>query len=887
MIPSDSVGSGFDAFDPNSTPPKPPAGHDWYFDGTQWQLVSVPADTSTHVSVSTNPEGVVSSYLKEADGTHLIARDRNGNILSDTLVPGTETTGGLNQTPTNPLIVKTNGVPTGYTYEPTGQVVNWDGSPYQGAGYKNGYADTSSSSGSKARVENVGGVLYEEQPDGSWKPVINPSGSSGGSSGGSTSFNVSGLVGGGGGSSGGGTPANTTHTSTSITDITPAAAAAELALANAKANSTSTNYSTSDIGPNTIANNALDRAQAQAQFDAKQRADAISNIINNLSNPADMVAREYSTRALGVPAGSTLSLGSLPPISSVMGGQSQPVGASSLPTGTGASSSPTSPTGVSNPTPTPIPTPATAPVTPPAVPPVLQPGDPGYEPPVPGGGSSWADFFSTRPRRPADSPELKAYYNMVTRGVMPTGQTPADLLVAAANAYTKQEARRQALSDSVQNNPLYMNNILNTHQLNAAGFGYLGGNKVSFAPDWAAGPNQGLVQTTSGNFINPYNVHQGTPTSKGWTAATNIYNDVPSTPAQPTNATPTPFGTPTDQINNGQPVLSHASGGPISGMGIVGDSPSGKPTGHEELVVGNAQVIPHDQTEHMLRTHVISHLLHFATGGTVGGAFTYDEYGNGYDRYGGMVSSGGYGSNTPITSTPQTSYTSTPAQAPAAPVTTPTQAATQNTHTTTPPTTTGVAPAPNGGAQPLGTTVPTTTTTSTTATTPPTTTSGGVSTGGVGVAGPVNAPVTTTPTPVATPTPTTPAITTPSVPTTANPANDLTAALASGSPAAGITSYPDSAYQNFPSLSYLQGNTPVSDYMKLNTGNAQGAFGTQIPYAGAINYTKALDIMKDPSSFAALSSLYKAANLDLSSEIAKALARAPIGQAVATSGVQT
>lgn len=94
--------------------------------------------------------------------------------------------------------------------------------------------------------------------------------SSGGSSSGG-GLSGSGSVGGGGGGGGSTTTHaggyNNTTTTTSIKDITPAAAAAELALAAVP----HTSYSTSDIGPNTIANNAADRAQNQAQFNATER----------------------------------------------------------------------------------------------------------------------------------------------------------------------------------------------------------------------------------------------------------------------------------------------------------------------------------------------------------------------------------------------------------------------------------------------------------------------------------------------------------------------------------------------------------------------------------------------------------------------------------------
>lgn len=112
-------------------------------------------------------------------------------------------------------------------------------------------------------------------------------------------------------------------------------------------------------------------------------------------------------------------------------------------------------------------------------------------------------------------------------------------------------------------------------------------------------------------------------------------------------------------------------------------------------------------------------------------------------------------------------------------------------------------------------------------------------------------------------------------------------AFANGTPDVNMPTYSDEAYQNFPSLKYMQGTMGSQQYNTLNTGMAQGAFGTQIPESGAINYRKYLDIARDPISLAALGSLYSSANRNLAAEVARARARAPLGQAMRTNLVRT
>lgn len=106
-------------------------------------------------------------------------------------------------------------------------------------------------------------------------------------------------------------------------------------------------------------------------------------------------------------------------------------------------------------------------------------------------------------------------------------------------------------------------------------------------------------------------------------------------------------------------------------------------------------------------------------------------------------------------------------------------------------------------------------------------------------------------------------------------------------PNVNLRSYPDDAYQNYPTLKYFDGRMPGSSYDTLNTGHATGAFGAQLPESGAINYGRFLNVQKDPLSLALLTSSYRSGSRDLLSEVARAKARAPFGQAVQTSLIRT
>lgn len=97
------------------------------------------------------------------------------------------TGGGGAQTPTNPQIypTSTSQSPTGWYYGPTGQAVNWDGSPYNGPGWTNGVKDASTSAtGSPDTMKGADGNTYQwNQTTGKWElapgiPIVSGPGSS-------------------------------------------------------------------------------------------------------------------------------------------------------------------------------------------------------------------------------------------------------------------------------------------------------------------------------------------------------------------------------------------------------------------------------------------------------------------------------------------------------------------------------------------------------------------------------------------------------------------------------------------------------------------------------------------------------------------------------------
>ena len=97
----------------------------------------------------------------------------------------------------------------------------------------------------------------------------------------------------------------------------------------------------------------------------------------------------------------------------------------------------------------------------------------------------------------------------------------------------------------------------------------------------------------------------------------------------------------------------------------------------------------------------------------------------------------------------------------------------------------------------------------------------------------------------------------------------------------------DESIQNIPTLRYLQGTLDKGTYGNLSTGTVSGAFGTKLPEAGAINFSKIMQIAQDPVALKMLDSLYRSASRSLSAEVERARARAPIGSAPVSSLVRT
>ncbi len=249
-----------------------------------------------NIRIDNNPEGITSSYVTDPTNgdKYIVSKDRNGNIISkELLFSGDGGTGFGSGAPREGMsaqeymggnpdyrtdIVYTggkwkllSGPNAGATVTPSGQLI----SP----------ANADSGEAPERAGSPTSGLWERDPKTGKWYIAIpatdTPSAPRSSSSGGSSSGGgVSQSVRSGG------------YTNTNIDDITPAAAAARLAEA------ATPRTSISDIGPVSA---GLKREELETQ--------KVSNIIKNLSNPNDMVEREYSTRALGVPSGSSYSLG--------------------------------------------------------------------------------------------------------------------------------------------------------------------------------------------------------------------------------------------------------------------------------------------------------------------------------------------------------------------------------------------------------------------------------------------------------------------------------------------------------------------------------------------------------------------------------------------------
>ena len=97
----------------------------------------------------------------------------------------------------------------------------------------------------------------------------------------------------------------------------------------------------------------------------------------------------------------------------------------------------------------------------------------------------------------------------------------------------------------------------------------------------------------------------------------------------------------------------------------------------------------------------------------------------------------------------------------------------------------------------------------------------------------------------------------------------------------------NTSYQNLPSLQYLMGLLSQSDYNRNPTSTANGPFETQLPLSGGINMRRAWEIAQDQNSQDALRSLYRGGNMNYDSILAQAARRAPVGQAISSTGIFT
>ena len=102
-----------------------------------------------------------------------------------------------------------------------------------------------------------------------------------------------------------------------------------------------------------------------------------------------------------------------------------------------------------------------------------------------------------------------------------------------------------------------------------------------------------------------------------------------------------------------------------------------------------------------------------------------------------------------------------------------------------------------------------------------------------------------------------------------------------------MTQYDESVYNNFPTLNYLRGGMGSRQYNTLSTGYTPGAFNSQLPEAGALNFRNLYDVLQDPIATSMIESLYRSGSRSFTAEASRAKARAPIGRALSTSMIRT
>jgi len=98
----------------------------------------------------------------------------------------------------------------------------------------------------------------------------------------------------------------------------------------------------------------------------------------------------------------------------------------------------------------------------------------------------------------------------------------------------------------------------------------------------------------------------------------------------------------------------------------------------------------------------------------------------------------------------------------------------------------------------------------------------------------------------------------------------------------------DEDIQQTPGLRFIQGGQGAGDdFNRLSTDTIQGAFGTGLPLAGALNFTRAQEALQDPITGPLLSALFRSASLNFAGEVERARKRAPTGLSQFTSLVRT
>mgnify|MGYP001602537558 CR=1 FL=1 len=102
-----------------------------------------------------------------------------------------------------------------------------------------------------------------------------------------------------------------------------------------------------------------------------------------------------------------------------------------------------------------------------------------------------------------------------------------------------------------------------------------------------------------------------------------------------------------------------------------------------------------------------------------------------------------------------------------------------------------------------------------------------------------------------------------------------------------LSTYPDEVLANLPVLQYLKDQRKGSMFNTLSTASVPGAFGSQIPEAGAYNARQIYEIAQDPVAMQMLSSIFRSANRDMFGEFMRTLNRAPRGNAVSLSSILT